>query len=270
MHTFDRFIGIDYSGARAPNSRLAALQVYAAEPRMKRCGRVASPTPSHSRTRVHWTRAEIARLLLQEALSGRRTLIGIDHCFSMPWTYFRRYGLTSWPQFLDDFVRHWPTHLDDTSVDFVRDGVVHRDGKGPPPGLRTGGSDEFRMAERWTSSAKSVFQFDMQGSVAKSSHAGIPWLKWLRDQAADRIHFWPFDGWSPAPGKCVIVEVYPSLFRNRYGREDRTTDEQDAFATARWMADMDARGALAEYFSPPLTDLDKAIAACEGWIFGVR
>ncbi len=25
-----------------------------------------------------------------------------------------------------------------------------------------------------------VFQFDMRGSVAQSSHAGIPWLKWLR------------------------------------------------------------------------------------------
>jgi hypothetical protein len=66
------------------------------------------------------------------------------------------------------------------------------------------------------------------------------------------LHFWPFDGWVPAAEKSVIVEVYPSIFRNRYERGDRTGDEQDAYATARWMADMDSRRALAEYFTPPL------------------
>jgi len=30
--TFDLFIGIDYSGAQTPDSRLKALQVYAARP----------------------------------------------------------------------------------------------------------------------------------------------------------------------------------------------------------------------------------------------
>ena len=28
--------------------------------------------------------------------------------------------------------------------------------------------------------AKSVFHFDVQGSVAKSTHAGLPWIKALR------------------------------------------------------------------------------------------
>jgi hypothetical protein len=270
MRAFDLFLGIDYSGAKTPASRLPGLQVYAAEPGHKGCLKVHSPNRSKSGKWANWTRAEVAALLLHEMRGDKRVLAGIDHCFSMPWTYFRRYGLGTWPEFLDDFVQHWPTHGEHVTVDHVREGVLHRDGKAPPPNQRIGGNDEFRLAERWTSSAKSVFQFDMQGSVAKSSHAGIPWLKWLRDQAGDRIHFWPFDGWKPAPGKSVILEVYPSLFRNRYGREDRTADEQDAFATPRWMADMDARGVLEEYFSPPLTDLDKAIAACEGWIFGVR
>ena len=73
----------------------------------------------------------------------------------------------------------------------------------------------------------------------------------------------------PAPGKSVVVEIYPSMFRNRYAREGRTADEQDAYAAARWMADMDARGALASYFAPPLTDLERATAEREGWILGV-
>jgi|APFre7841882590_1041340.scaffolds.fasta_scaffold22424_2 hypothetical protein len=74
----------------------------------------------------------------------------------------------------------------------------------------------------------------------------------------------------PAAGKSVIVEVYPSIFRSRYPREDRTADEQDAFATARWMADMAERGALAQYFSPPLSDAERTLAGLEGWILGVR
>jgi hypothetical protein len=132
------------------------------------------------------------------------------------------------------------------------------------------GADEFRLTERWTSSAKSVFQLDGQGTVGKSTHAGISWLKWLRDELGDAVHFWPFDGWAPPAGKAVIAEVYPSIFRNRYVREDRSGDEQDAYATARWMSEMSARGALAGCFDPPLAPTERAVAALEGWILGVR
>jgi hypothetical protein len=38
------------------------------------------------------------------------------------------------------------------------------------------------------SSARSVFQFDVQGSVAKSTHAAIPWLKRIREAAGERVH----------------------------------------------------------------------------------
>ena len=270
MTNFDVFIGIDYSGAQTPTSRLRGLQVFAARPGQAGCEKWLSPTKSNNRGIVNWTRKEIAERLLDEARSGARFLAGIDHCFSFPQSYFKRYGLKTWPAFLADFVHHWPTHGDHVYVDFVRDGVVHERGKAPPPGQRTGRAHEFRLAERWTSSAKSVFQFDVQGSVAKSSHAGIPWLWWLRREAGDRLHFWPFDGWEPAPGKSVIAEIYPSIFRNRYPREDRTPDEQDAYATARWMAEMAERGALAGYFDPPLDPAERAVANLEGWILGVR
>lgn len=267
MSDFDLYLGIDYSGAQTPTSRLKNLQVYAAQP-----GGVpqkwSSSTRSNNGQPCNWTRAEIAELLLEHARQGVRFLAGIDHGFSFPLAYFRRYGLASWPEFLADFVRHWPTDGDHVYVDFVRDGVLHERG-GPAPGLRVGEANELRLCERWTSSAKSVFHFDVQGSVAKSTHAGIPWLKRLRDEASERIHFWPFDGWVPATGKSVVVEVYPSIFRNRYPKEGRTADEQDACATARWMTNMDARGALAGYFAPPLTEQERATAECEGWILGV-
>jgi hypothetical protein len=109
----------------------------------------------------------------------------------------------------------------------------------------------------------------VQGSVAKSTHAGIPWLKRIREAAGERVHIWPFDGWTPAEGKAVITEVYPSIFRNRYPREKPTADEHDAYAVARWLAESAARGVLGRYFDPPLTVHERALAAREGWILGV-
>ncbi|MCC6245169.1 MAG: hypothetical protein IT353_20155 [Gemmatimonadaceae bacterium] len=270
MSAFDLCIGIDYSGAETPTSRLPGLQVYASRPGVSGAERWSSPTLSNNRQRVNWTRREIAERLRDEARRGTRFLAGIDHAFSFPGAYFRRYGLKTWPAFLADFCRHWPTRGDHVYVDFVREGVLFRDGEAPPPGQRMGGPNEFRLTERWTSSAKSVFRFDGQGTVGKSTHAGIPWLEWLRGEVGDRVHFWPFDGWAPPVGKAVIAEVYPSIFRNRYPRADRSGDEQDAFATARWMADMAERGALDGYFAPPLNAAERAIAELEGWILGVR
>lgn len=270
MPQFDLFIGVDYSGAQTPRSRLPGLQVYAARPGAAEPERWSSPTPSNNRQRVNWTRREVAERLRDEVRSGCRLLAGIDHGFSFPASYFERYGLQTWPDFLADFTQFWPTHLDNVYVDSVRDGTLHQRGMAPAPGQRIGTTDEFRLTERWTSSAKSVFQLDGQGTVGKSTHAGIPWLKWLRDELGNAVHFWPFDGWAPPPDKAVVAEVYPSIFRNRYPREGRSADEQDAYATARWMADMASRGALATCFDPPLAPAERAIASLEGWILGVR
>ena len=75
---------------------------------------------------------------------------------------------------------------------------------------RTGSSRWRRLAEE-RCRAKSVFHFDVPGSVAKSTHAGLPWLLSLRNQCGSKLHFWPFDGWKPPHGRSVIAEVYPAL-----------------------------------------------------------
>ena len=98
-----------------------------------------------------------------------------------------------WPTFLDDFQRHWPTD-EDIYVDFVRDGTV---GNGA---ARMGNPRWRRLTEERAGSAKSVYHFDVQGSVAKSTHAGIPWLRFIRQRLGARVHFWPFDGWNIPAG----------------------------------------------------------------------
>jgi hypothetical protein len=95
-----------------------------------------------------------------------------------------------WPSFLDDFRRHWPTD-EDIYVDFIRDRSAGN------AAARSGNPSWRRLAELRLRTAKSVFHFDVQGSVAKPTHAGIPWLRYARQHAREEhVHFWPFDGWS--------------------------------------------------------------------------
>ena len=257
---FELYVGIDYSGAKTPTSRLAGIQVYSANstgnPKM-----ACSPT-STPKKRRHWCRREVADWLVDLVRSGTVFVAGIDHGFSFPLSYFHEFELSSWHEYLDDFCLYWPTAGDETTVDSIRKQYT-----GPP--TRQGSPKELRLTEKWTSSAKSVFLFDVQGSVAKSTHAGLPWLKHIRDETNGRVHFWPFDGWQVPAGKCVLAEVYPSLFRRRYPLTERTTDEQDAYSISRWLAEADQRNVLRNYFEPSLTEKERQVADLEGWILGV-
>lgn len=263
---FDRFIGIDYSGAETPEARLKGLQVYVAAPG-KAPDEVHCPKSETSAVR-NWNRQDVAYWLVERIQAGERLLIGIDHGFSFPEVYFQRYGLKSWPEFLEDFCRYWPTDQPRCSVESIRDGSWWQHHH-QPSGERGGDTSWFRLSECWTSSAKSVFQLDGQGIVGKSTHAGIPWLRFLRNQVGERLFFWPFDGWQPEEGKSVIAEIYPSIFRNRYPRDGRTIDQQDAYAVSQWMAQTHRLGALEHYFNPPLTQDERKRAALEGWILGI-
>lgn len=256
---FKRYIGIDYSGAMTPTSSLKNLRVYASNhpgPPIE-----VEPPPS---PRKYWTRREVAEWLAEQLAEPQPTLVGIDHGFSFPLSYFEAHGLPlDWPAFLEDFQRHWPTDEDNTYVDFVRDGIA---GNGK---ARSGNSRWRRIAELRTRTAKSVFQFDVQGSVAKSTHSGLPWLLYLRRKLAGKIHFWPFDGWDIPTGCSVGAEVYPSLWSRSFPKEARNPDQHDAYSVAEWMRQTDLHGNLARYFRPSLEPGEEKIARIEGWILGV-
>jgi hypothetical protein len=125
------------------------------------------------------------------------------------------------------------------------------------------------MTEERTGTAKSVFHFDVPGSVAKSTHAGLPWLRYLRLHVGRRVHFWPFDGWDIPTGRSAVCEVYPSLWRGNFEREGRTADQQDAYSVTEWMRRSDLDGSLAGFLDPPLPPEARTVAKIEGWILGV-
>jgi hypothetical protein len=259
MAIFQRHIGIDYSGAQTSTASLPGLRVYLAE-RNSAPEEIQPPASA----RKYWTRRGIAEWLVEQLSEGAPALVGIDHGFSFPLRYFETHGLKpDWPAFLDDFQRHWPTDEDHVYVDFVREGVL---GNGA---ARTGNSRWRRLTDEYAGGAKSVFHFDVPGSVAKSTHAGLPWLRFIRQKLGSRVHFWPFDGWDIPAGRSAIAEAYPSLWRRGFPPEDRTPDQHDAFCIAAWLVRADREGMLRGYLNPDLSPAERAVAQVEGWILGV-
>jgi hypothetical protein len=258
MPAFTRHIGIDYSGAETPTASLKGLRVYMADRTSPPVEVMPPPGP-----RKYWTRRGIAEWLVDRLAEDAPTLVGIDHGFSFPLRYFEVHALKpDWPTFLDDFQRHWPTD-ENIYVDFVRDGAV---GQGV---ARMGNSRWRRLTEERAGGAKSVFHFDVQGSVAKSTHAGIPWLRFIRQRLGERVHFWPFDGWDIPAGRSAIAEVYPALWSQSFDIADRTEDQHDAYSIAAWLSQADQDDSLAASLKPNLTPPQRAVAQVEGWILAV-
>ncbi len=105
--------------------------------------------------------------------------------------------------------------------------------------------------------------------MAKSTHAGIPWLRYIRQRLGDRVHFWPFDGWYIPEGRSVVAEVYPALWSPSFTRETRTSDQHDSYSIAAWLARADRDASLAAFLNPDLTPPERTLAQTEGWILGV-
>lgn len=252
MNLFQRFIGIDYSGAATPVTPLPGLRVFEA-----RHDTLPFEVQPQSPALRHWTRQGLAEWLLDGILTGEPLLIGIDHAFSFPLAYFDEYELSgSWDQFLDDFCAHWPSDQGDRTVRSLREGNLRR------------GDSKARRHVEVLARAKSVFHFDVPGSVASSTHAGLPWLRWIRKRAGGALHCWPYDGARIPKGCSVIAEAYPALWFRAGCPVDWSRDQWDAFLIAEAFAKASQSGVLSSWFRPQWPKrLDEMIAR-EGWILG--
>ena len=256
---FQRHIGIDYSGAGLPGSSLKGLRAYVADG-------VAPPVEAlpPAGGNKYWSRQGLATWLLELLGDGVPTLVGLDHGFSFPEAYFSAHDLPrDWDIFLADFQRHWPTHEPDISVEMIRLG---QHGHGA---ARSGNSRWRRVCEQ-RCRAKSVFHFDVPGSVAKSTHAGLPWLGLLRRELGEQLHFWPFDGWQAPRGRSLIAEAYPSLWNKEFPRRGRIADQHDAYVVAAALRRADHDGSLPRLLQPNLEPPVAELAQFEGWILGVE
>jgi hypothetical protein len=241
MPSFSRYIGIDYSGAETPNASLKGLRIYLAEDDVPPVEVPPPPSP-----RKYWTRRGIAEWLTERLAEDIPTLVGIDHGFSFPCAISRCIASSSTgpPSSTISSSTGRPTRTS-TSILFAT--VSWETAR------HTGKPRWRRLIEERSGSAKSVFHFDVQGSVAKSTHAGIPWLRFIRQRVGERVHFWPFDGWDIPVGRSAIAEVYPRLWSRGFAPENRTSDQHDAYSIAAWFRRADRDGSLAAFLKPLLT-----------------
>src|SRR5258708_16986877 len=61
---------------------------------------------------------------------------------------------------------------------------------------------------------QSVFHFDVQGSVAKSTHSGLPWLRYFRQYLGDRFIFGRLMVGVCPPDPSVNAGASPSFSTN--------------------------------------------------------
>lgn len=266
---FGKYIGIDYSGAKRASDPLTGLRVF-----VSGYDSLPQQIRPDGDSSLYWSRLALFDWL-QKTLTGSNTpcLVGIDHAFSFPEEYFALHKISrDWDVFLNDFCMHWPTDKTELSVaDLLKRNQSH-------PSGRTGSARWRRLTEQMSRGAKSVFHFSVPGSVASSTHAGIPWLKFLRNQPqlAGKLHFWPFDGWIPEANKHVLAEVYPALWNKTLTQIEKTQDEHDAWSIALSLQNAFKSSKGQSWFDPEqwprikLNESQLTQARTEGWILGLQ
>ena len=79
--------------------------------------------------------------------------------------------------------------------------------------------------------------------------------------------FWKRSSYTPGKGQyfggCLHYRA------QRPTREERTSDQHDAYSISAWLSRADQDGSLATFLNPSLTPPERTIARVEGWILGV-
>ncbi len=270
---FHVYIGIDYSGAEKPDSRIKGLAVAVAredEPFQLSLPPLSdrrSTPPVAAAKQALWSRRLVYEWLLHELYhSDKRIIVGLDHGLSYPLSQLQRLGLQDWDTFLQWSQRTWQTSR-----------LTMKQSKEQADYIN---STDKRLVEReFIPSTKSVTDLDrvsgMQGAVSYSTHTGLPWIYRLRkwQRRGLKVHFWPYDGLVVPEDRHVITEAYPSLYRRRIqpnaAYEPLSEHERDAAYIADWLQARDRAGALMPYLElATLSQQEQQLALLEGWVLG--
>ncbi|GAB4152269.1 MAG: hypothetical protein Tsb0016_24670 [Sphingomonadales bacterium] len=281
---FDRFIAIDWSGAKAG---------YRGKIEIAQCLAGDAPPALLAPPDGWWRRHQVLEWLQALADEGARALIGMDFSFAPPWMDRKAYlpGLAT-AATAKGFWRFLDNGCEDPDLGAASFVERHR-GRYFYLGAVDGDKAQFmrlRVCEQAfnaTDGGKPSSVFDAIGAaqVSKASFAGMRLLARL----AGRLAIWPFDP-LPATGP-VLVEIYCRAFIRAAGlrglkmRDPVTLNQALRALGSRPMAAVptplsddrsDALLAAAglrygsvqpQYWQPP--GLSARVAATEGWTFGV-
>jgi hypothetical protein len=294
---FDRFVGIDWSGAKGTYHK--GIQVAVLDADTTQAELIAPPD------RRGWSRQMVMDWLMLQRQSGLRVLAGFDFAFAHPFMdenhYFPDY--TNDPRtppdlwaLVDAASRHWPDHYggglwQDRDLRRYYNAPRGKDGSG-------GRGDRFMSRRRLTElntktrhhrAPSPTFNCVGPAGVGTGSLAGMRILHAYQND----MHIWPISGASPMASPLVVVEIFPALYFTMAGITDRmkAADPLDALnrglayfgadsmaAVSKGLPDWDdldaliSAAALKSCHDPvavfPISAEYKKPAACEGWIFG--
>lgn len=292
---FDRFIGVDWSGARGPGLR--GLQVaMATDGRSPPC--LVSPPGG----RKLWTRRVFADWLVKTLSGNDRVLVGLDFAFSFPYHDTGEFFPCA-PGTPSTAFNLW-RHVDETcggtegfyAGTFVEDGryapyflLPEKRGERYEPRMRL---TDKRCRCKGLGRPETVFKLVGATQVGKGSLAGMRVLHHLR-RRMPHMRIWPFDRLSESRPAAIAVEVYPGAFvrmsgiasgkvddrgplnrilesydserlRNGVLEGGAPGDKADALIVAAVLRRLSGKG---EFWNPP--GLRVARQSYEGWIFGV-
>jgi hypothetical protein len=286
MIEFDRFVGVDWSGAKTPvhnHSISVAL-----------CGKGDS-SPILIKGDRPWSRTEVAGYIDGLVRSNTKTLIGIDANFGYAREIVQK-------QMGEEATAKNLWHVvDDYNQDnsnFFTDGFWKY--KKFSPYFWTSGKqpDDFKMPKRLTEKAcafqgmghpESPFKFIGAKQVGKGGLAAMRLAHYLKNKHGSVVSIFPFDKITHDT-KIVMTEIYPRLFIRHAGFGNKKIrniiDLNDVLSALHSrnivtgeLSDHDTDALISaaglrhfyqerpEIFKPKAED---KILQSEGWIFGVR
>lgn len=214
MLNFDRFVGIDWSGAKG--KRTSSIQVAQIT-----CDG-SHPDIVHPPIYKNWSRAEVADWIEVQTQKGTRTLVGIDCNFG--------YGARVLEEQLGAKTtaeRLW-AHIEDVCADVPNYYAApfwekYADyywfgGKQPAwfdvKKLRR--ETEWACGEAGLGQPESPFKLFSPTQVGKGGLAGMRMLHDLKARCGARLAVWPFDSDETCnQAQLVITEIYPRQFIKR-------------------------------------------------------
>ena len=292
MRDFDRFVGIDWSGARGPYQ--AGLAVFMAEAGDSAPMRVIPPNQKR------WSRHEIASWL-QEISANRRVLAGIDFAFAYPVYDMEGAYCGYFPEFADspqDAATLWRLieKINQTEAHLYGGAIWDHPDLGAyynaPSGRR--GAKFYSRRRQTEQAAKAVkspsptFNCVGPAGVGTGSLAGMRLLHHL----ADKAEIWPFDNHPAGSKNLTLVEIFPSYYFALAGIHAVGGNQGKLAVLNKALSYFGAQGLAADFSvgGPDFDEADAAISAAalralaadpaiwkpfgaaarEGWIFGVK
>ena len=283
---FDRFVGVDWSGAAGSGYSGVAV----AECRAGGDAPVLVASP-----RRRWRRADFADWVAAQADLRERVLVGIDCAFALPAAMVHpilgeAYSAAGLWAYIDGFCGDAG---DFYGGDFAENAVVARsfwrEGKRPEGFAELHRATEQACRAAGLGSPESPLKLVGARQVGKGGLAGMRVLHALKQRLGDRFAVWPFDPADKA--RVVCVELYPRLFMKIAGHGNRKVRSLEALnACFKALGTSDYAGSV-DSSSDHETDalvaaaglrfiageravwspggLDSLGRRAEGWIFGV-